>query len=63
MSDTTSLAKIDPAFLEQAKELARGAEVLPGGLNALAERLQKAKKENKPLRIKLGVDPTLRTYI
>lgn len=58
MSDTTSLEKIEPAILEQAKELARGAEILPGGLTALAERLQAAKKKNKPLRVKLGVDPT-----
>ncbi len=58
MSDTTSLDKIEPAILEEAKELARGAEILPGGLNALTERLQVAKKKNKPLRVKLGVDPT-----
>jgi tyrosyl-tRNA synthetase len=58
MSNSTSLDKIEPAILEQANELARGAEILPGGLNALAERLQAAKKNKKPLRVKLGVDPT-----
>lgn len=45
-------------FLNQALVLARGAEVLPGGINELALKLQKSKEENKPLRIKLGMDPS-----
>ena len=45
-------------YLEQAELLARGAEVLPGGLEELALKLQKSKEENKPLRIKLGMDPS-----
>ncbi len=58
MSQTHEQEKIDPAILEQAKELSRGAEILPGGVNALAQLLQSAKNSNRPLRVKLGVDPT-----
>ncbi len=50
--------KIKEEFLKQASELARGAEVLPGGIEELALKLQKSKEENKPLRIKLGMDPS-----
>lgn len=49
---------IKEEYLEQAKMLARGAEVLPGGVEELAKKLQKAKENNKPLRVKLGMDPT-----
>ncbi len=45
-------------FIDQATKLARGAEVLPGGINELAEKLQRAHDENRPLRVKLGMDPT-----
>jgi len=45
-------------FLKQAQELARSCEVLPGGYDELALKLQKAKEENRPLRVKLGLDPT-----
>ncbi len=45
-------------FLEQATTLSRGAEVLPGGVNELARKLQKASETNTPLRVKLGMDPT-----
>ncbi len=45
-------------LLEQSAELVRGAEVLPGGLEALAQRLFEAKQQRRPLRVKLGVDPT-----
>ena len=45
----------DPA--EQAAELTRGAEeCLPEG--ALEERLVLAAREGRPLRVKLGIDPT-----
>lgn len=50
--------KIKEEFLNQAAILARGAEVLPGGIEELALKLQKSKEENKPLRIKLGMDPS-----
>lgn len=50
--------EIKQEFIEQASFLARGAEVLPGGVEELALRLQKAKENNKPLKIKLGMDPT-----
>lgn len=50
--------KIKEEFLNQAKLLSRGAEVLPGGFEELALKLQKSKEENKPLRIKLGMDPS-----
>ena len=49
---------IKEEFLQQASVLARGAEVLPGGIEELALKLQKSKEENKPLRIKLGMDPS-----
>ncbi len=50
--------KIKEEFLKQAALLARGAEVLPGGIEELALKLQKSQEENKPLRIKLGMDPS-----
>lgn len=50
--------EIKEEFLQQAKVLTRGAEVLPGGVNELAIKLQKSKETNTPLRVKLGMDPT-----
>lgn len=50
--------EIKEEFLQQACILARGAEVLPGGVEELAIKLQKAKETNTPLRVKLGMDPT-----
>jgi tyrosyl-tRNA synthetase len=44
--------------LAEARELIRGAEVLPDGLRGLSERILQARKENRKLRVKLGVDPT-----
>ena len=44
--------------LAEAQELIRGAEVLPDGLKALAQRIMQARQEKRPLRVKLGVDPT-----
>lgn len=45
--------------MSQARELARGVSaILPGGVEALAARIEQAKTEGRPLRIKLGVDPT-----
>lgn len=50
--------EIKEEFLQQASILARGAEVLPGGVQELAIKLQKASETNTPLRVKLGMDPT-----
>mgnify|MGYP003292272561 CR=1 FL=1 len=56
------MVEIRPEFIEQAIQLTRNAEVLPGGENGgiseLAMKLQYAHDTNKPLRIKLGMDPT-----
>lgn len=50
--------EVKEEFLEQAAKLARGAEVLPGGVNELAIKLQKSAETGVPLRVKLGMDPT-----
>jgi len=50
--------EIKEEFLQQAAILGRGAEILPGGIQELAIKLQKAKETNTPLRVKLGMDPT-----
>ena len=50
--------KINQKFIEQAKFIARGTEILPGGVLELAKKLEKAEKNNKPLRVQLGLDPT-----
>jgi len=50
--------EIKEEFLQQAAKLARGAEVLPGGVQELAIKLQKSAETGVPLRIKLGMDPT-----
>ena len=60
MSNLQPVDKIEADILQAAEELARGAEILPDSLNALAKRLQKSKNEKKPLRIKLGIDPTFK---
>ncbi len=44
--------------MEQAAKLAKSAEVLPGGVEELAAKLQHASETGKPLRVKLGMDPT-----
>ena len=45
-------------FIKQAQEISRGAELLPGGVNELAIKLQKSAESGKPIRVKLGMDPT-----
>jgi len=50
--------EIKSEFIEQAKHLTRNAEVLPGGIEELAAKLQYSHDTNTPLRIKLGMDPT-----
>ena len=52
------MVDIRSEFLEQAMQLTRNAEVLPGGVNELAQRLQYSYDTKTPLRIKLGMDPT-----
>ena len=52
------MVDIRQEFIEQAKQLTRNAEVLPGGIEELAVKLQHAADTHTPLRIKLGMDPT-----
>ena len=52
------MVEIRKEFIEQAMQLTRNAEVLPGGVNELAIKLQHAADTKTPLRIKLGMDPT-----
>src|SRR5574344_2215400 len=52
------MVEIRQEFIEQAKILAKNAEVLPGGIEELAIKLQHASDTNTPLRVKLGMDPT-----
>jgi len=52
------MAEIREEFINQAKHIARNAEVLPGGIEELATKLQHAADTNTPLRVKLGMDPT-----
>ncbi|MCX4275471.1 MAG: tyrosine--tRNA ligase [Candidatus Gastranaerophilales bacterium] len=50
--------KIEEKFLKQALEISKGAEVLPNGVSELAKLLQNSYYSKKPLRVKLGLDPT-----
>ena len=52
------MVEIRQEFIDQAIKLSRGAEVLPGGIEELAVKLQHAHDTNTPLRVKLGMDPT-----
>ena len=52
------MAEIREEFINQAKHIARNAEVLPGGIEELSVKLQHAADRNTPLRVKLGMDPT-----
>lgn len=52
------MVEIKQEFINQAKQLSRGAEVLPGGIEELAVKLQHAHDTKTPLRVKLGMDPT-----
>ena len=55
------MTEIRQEFIQQAIQLTRNAEVLPGGVNGgvteLAAKLQHAADTNTPLRVKLGMDP------
>ena len=52
------MAEIRQEFIEQAEKIGRSCEILPGGVMELAQKLQYSHDNNKPLRIKLGMDPT-----
>ena len=52
------MVEIREEFIEQAKFISRNAEMLPGGIEELAVKLQHSADTNTPLRIKLGMDPT-----
>lgn len=51
-------APIPAEILAEAKELARGAEILPGGAEGLARKIMEVQAQGRKLRVKLGVDPT-----
>ncbi|MFM7469092.1 MAG: tyrosine--tRNA ligase [Vampirovibrionales bacterium] len=51
-------SEVHPVFLAQAKTLISGGELLPGGVTMLAKRLQQSAETQKPLVVKLGLDPT-----
>jgi tyrosyl-tRNA synthetase len=53
-----SSAVVETVFLQQAQHLCQGGELLPGGVEALARRLQQAAQSQQPLNVKLGLDPT-----
>src|SRR3989339_1797368 len=50
--------EIQDKFIKEAEFLARGSEVLPGGVLELAKKLQISEEKKIPLRVKLGLDPT-----
>ena len=50
--------KIEEKFLKQAIDISKGAEVLPNGVNEHEKKLQDSYYSKKPLRVKLGLDPT-----
>ncbi len=52
------MTEIRQEFIEQAKMIARNSEILPGGIEELAAKFQYSHDTGKPLRIKLGMDPT-----
>jgi tyrosyl-tRNA synthetase len=51
-------AEFPEDVLAEARELCRGAEVLPEGAEGLARKIMEARAQGRPLRAKLGVDPT-----
>lgn len=56
--ENTKKVEIADKFIKEAEFLARGTEVLPGGVLELAKKLQKSNETGEPLRVKLGLDPT-----
>jgi len=57
-ADGVQISKIPQEIMAEAQELARGTEVLPDGVDALAAKIWDARRANRPLRVKLGIDPT-----
>ena len=55
---TSQNTEIPEKYIKQAEFLSKGAEVLPGGVKELAKKLRNAEEQNRPLRVKLGLDPT-----
>ncbi|MBK9142164.1 MAG: tyrosine--tRNA ligase [Candidatus Melainabacteria bacterium] len=55
---TLESEKIVPEIIEEAKELSRGAEILPDGYMGLARKIHQVRKAGRVLRVKLGIDPT-----
>lgn len=51
-------AEIPAEIIEEAKELARGAEILPEGYMGLARKIHAARIAGRKLRVKQGFDPT-----
>ena len=45
-------------FIKQAESVSRGEELLPGGIKELTIKMQKSAESGKPIRVKLGMDPT-----
>ncbi len=57
-NENTDKEPIPKEIQDEAKELSRGAEILPEGYMALARKIHSASKQGRKLRVKLGVDPT-----
>lgn len=55
---TLESEKIVPEIIEEARELSRGAEILPDGYMGLARKIHQVRKAGRVLRVKLGIDPT-----
>lgn len=55
---STDLPELPDEVLAEARELCRGAEVLPDGVEGLARKIMEARAHGGKLRVKLGVDPT-----
>ena len=58
MKTTEKTKEIPADVMQEAQELARGAEILPNGARGLAEKIMEVRAEGRVLRAKLGIDPT-----
>ncbi len=59
VNNTENLTSQFPAeIVNLANELALHSEILPSGNTGLMQKLNEARLANRPLRVKLGVDPT-----
>lgn len=57
-SSAGEMFSIPDEIMQEARELSRGAEILPEGTLGLAKKIWSAKKQGRKLRVKLGIDPT-----